>query len=819
MEECMDTKFEWPTPPYFKAAVPSAGNEAETCVLYMRDGRKVLGDLLAFSPETTQLVFLPTRNEVSETIPLDRIKSVRLVKSLLLKPQSIALEKRAEELHPPSERQQYTVEFKDKETLKGETLGYANTTNGLYLFTPSEDQKIIRSFIPHLAIEQFQIGPFIGEMLVEDKLASKAEVEAALDRQRELRVQRIGDYLSEHQIVSRDQLSLAIKHQESQPILKLGEALIQLGLLTEAQLEDALVKQKENRKIQLGQILVNMGVIDDRTLKGALAKKLGIPYVSLTKFNFDPNAIRLINASFARRHLLIPLYLHGDRLVVAFENPLDTKAIEELHFMAQIKTIPVMASRDDILTAIGRNYELSSVMHMPSDAAVSAIGKDEYAFHQASDVKIDDLANKLFDEGIDLELVEKAIPESDNTLVQLVNKIILDAYQDGVSDIHIETYAGKQNTRVRFRKDGALVPYLEIPPNFRNAVISRIKVMSSLDISERRKPQDGKLDFQHFGPAKIELRVATIPTSSGLEDIVMRILAAAKPVPIEGLGLAEDSLAILKKIMLRPYGLVLVCGPTGSGKTTTLHSLLGYINTPERKIWTAEDPIEIAQPGLRQVQVNTKIGWTFANAMRSFLRGDPDVIMVGEMRDQETTKVGIEASLTGHLVLSTLHTNTAPESVVRLLDLGMDPFNFSDALLVILAQRLARALCPDCKVAHPAKADEIDELVAEYCEGTPLEPAKVLQEWKSHYAKDGKFTLHQAKGCKSCHQTGYRGRLGLHELMVISPAIKKLIQTRAPVSDILPVAISEGMRTLKQDGILKVLGGRTDISQIRAVCA
>lgn len=814
----MDNTFEWPTPPYFKAAIPSAGNEAETCVLYLRDGHKVLGDLLQFSPEASQLVFLPTRNETSEIILLERIKSVRLVKSLLLKPQSIALEKRAKELHPPSERQQYIVEFKDKETIKGETLGYANTANGLYLFSPTDDKKIIRSFIPHQSIEQFQIGPFIGEMLVEDKLVSKAEVEAALDRQRELRVQRIGDYLSENQIVSRDQLSLAIKHQESQPILKLGEALLQLGLLSEAQLNDALSKQKENRKIQLGQILVSMGVIDDRTLKGALAKKLGIPYVSLTKFNFDPNALRLVNAAFARRHLLIPLYLHGEKLVVAFENPLDARAIEELHFMAQIKTIPVMASRDDILGAIGRNYELSPVLHMPAEASVASLGKDEYAFHQAGDVKIDDLANKLFDEGIDLELVEKAIPESDNTLVQLVNKIIVDAYQEGVSDIHIETYAGKQNTRVRFRKDGALMPYLEIPPNFRNAIISRIKVMCNLDISERRKPQDGKLDFQHFGPVRIELRVVTIPTSSGLEDVVMRILAAAKPVPIEGLGLAEDSLEILKKLMLRPYGLVLVCGPTGSGKTTTLHSLLGYINTPERKIWTAEDPIEISQPGLRQVQVNTKIGWTFANAMRSFLRGDPDIIMVGEMRDQETTKVGIEASLTGHLVLSTLHTNNAPESVVRLLDLGMDPFNFSDALLAILAQRLARALCPECKAGYQAKAAEIDELVAEYCEGTPLEPAVILKTWHATYTQDGKFTLHQAKGCKFCNHTGYRGRLGLHELMAITPGIKKLIQIRAPVSEILPAAISSGMRTLKQDGILKVLAGRTDIGQIRAVC-
>ncbi|HWU82492.1 MAG TPA: ATPase, T2SS/T4P/T4SS family [Methylophilaceae bacterium] len=818
MEEYMDALLEWPTPPYFKDVAVGAADQAETCVLYLRDGRKILGELLQFSPQATQLVFLPTRDEASETIALDRIKSVRLVKPLMLKPQSIALEKRTEEIHPPSERQQYTVEFKDKETLRGETLGYANTANGLYLFSPGEDKKIIRSFIPHLAMEQFQIGPFIGEMLVEDKLASKAEVDAALDRQRELRVQRIGDYLSEHQIVSRDQLSLAIKHQESQPILKLGEALLQLGLLSEAQLEDALTKQKENRKIQLGQILVGMGVIDERTLKGALAKKLGIPYVSLNKFNFDPNALRLTNASFARRHLLIPLYLHGDRLVVAFENPLDTKAIEELHFMAQVKTIPVMASRDDILSAIGRNYEASSTLHFPSEAAVTASAKDEYAFHQTSDVKIDDLANKLFDEGIELELVEKAIPESDNTLVQLVNKIILDAYQDGVSDIHIETYAGRQNTRVRFRKDGALTPYLEIPPNFRNAVISRIKVMSNLDISERRKPQDGKLDFQHFGPAKIELRVATIPTSSGLEDIVMRILAAAKPVPIDDLGLAEDALEALKRLMLRPYGLILVCGPTGSGKTTTLHSLLGYINTPERKIWTAEDPIEIAQPGLRQVQVNSKIGWTFANAMRSFLRGDPDVIMVGEMRDQETTKVGIEASLTGHLVLSTLHTNTAPESVVRLLDLGMDPFNFSDALLAILAQRLARALCPECKTAHEASATEIDALLAEYCEGTPLDADEALQAWKTTYSKNGKFTLYHPNGCKHCNNTGYRGRMGLHELMVITPEVKKRIQTRAPVSELLHAAIAGGMRTLKQDGILKVLAGRTDIGQIRAVC-
>ena len=343
--------------------------------------------------------------------------------------------------------------------------------------------------------------------------------------------------------------------------------------------------------------------------------------------------------------------------------------------------------------------------------------------------------------------------------------------------------------------------------------------MSQLDISERRKPQDGKLDFKQYGPAKIELRVATIPTANGLEDVVMRVLAAAKPVPVDKLGLDNEKLATLKKVVQRPYGLVLVCGPTGSGKTTTLHSLLGYINTPERKIWTAEDPVEITQAGLRQVQVNPKIGWTFANAMRSFLRADPDVIMVGEMRDQETTKIGIEASLTGHLVLSTLHTNSAPESIVRMLDLGMDPFNFADALLAVLAQRLAKALCPKCKEAYIPDDVELEELALEYCNGTSWDHRQIMDGWKKTYKKDEKLTMYRIKGCTHCNNTGYKGRLGLYELMTIDPHTKRLIQTRAPITELLEQALAGGMRTLKQDGISKVLQGNTDIAQVRAVCS
>jgi len=434
--------------------------------------------------------------------------------------------------------------------------------------------------------------------------------------------------------------------------------------------------------------------------------------------------------------------------------------------------------------------------------------------------RIGDLASKLIQEARPVEAADRQVTDSDNTLVPLVNKMITDAYEQGVSDIHIESLPGSQGTQVRFRKDGAMLHYLDLPTTFRNALISRIKIMAELDISDRRRPQDGKIDFQQFGPAKIELRVATMPTANGLEDVVMRVLAAAEPLPIDRIGLAGDILINLKRTAEKPHGLFLICGPTGSGKTTTLHSVLGYINTPDRKIWTAEDPIEITQSGLRQVQVNPKIGLTFAAAMRSFLRLDPDVIMVGEMRDAETARTGIEASLTSHLVFSTLHTNSAAESVVRLLDFGMDPFNFADALLGVLSQRLARTLCTVCKQPYQASDEEINQLLNEYQTGIPLESAAVLEEWRSQYANEsGEFTLQRAAGCTACDDRGYRGRIGLHELLLATPAIKKLIHRRATVDAMLATAIKEGMRTLKQDGIEKILQGHTDVAQIRAVAA
>ena len=441
---------------------------------------------------------------------------------------------------------------------------------------------------------------------------------------------------------------------------------------------------------------------------------------------------------------------------------------------------------------------------------------------------IGDLLSGMEDDVSEESTEDVASAASDNEVVKLVNKVIVDAYKQGASDIHIEPYPGKQKTEIRFRKDGSLMNYISVPAAYRSAIAARLKIMCDLDISERRKPQDGKIKFKKFGPLDIELRVATIPSQGGVEDIVMRILAAGEPIPLDKLGLSKYNLAQCKGAIEKPYGLFFVCGPTGSGKTTTLHSVLGYLNTPETKIWTAEDPVEITQRGLRQVQMNPKAGLTFAVAMKAFLRADPDIIMVGEMRDKETVSTGIEASLTGHLVFATLHTNSAPESIIRLLDMGMDPFNFADALLGILAQRLAKRLCGKCKKPHAATTAELDQLLDEFStemvntESWKKDPQAardaVRDGWIKEFGNEkGEIMLYTPVGCDTCG-TGYKGRVGLHELLIGTDAIKKNIQEHARVAEMFATALEHGMRTLKQDGIEKVLLGITDMAQVRAVC-
>jgi len=792
-------KFTWPAPPYYEFTAETQPVE-EKCLLTFTDGEKATGSLLDFLPDAGLLKFQSSTAADSLSIAFSSLLGVHLLRPVTLQFQAVQLDDTAQ-LFAASDRQAFAVELVNGKTLEGETVGCVHALCGLFLYPPDKDGAVMRWFVPQDATRAANIGKPLGEMLVDENLASAEAVEEALEKQKGMRTRKLGEYLTAHQIVSQEQLAAALKQQSAQPVQRLGESLVELGFLTPTELEEALAIEARDRSIPLGQILVDMGVVDIEVVHSVMAKKLGIPFVNLRNFRPTAEVLKRIPPAVANRYQVLPLAEAENALVVAVENPTNMGRMEEVRFIAGTKLIPVMAPAQDIQDALERAYGPARDF---GGAARSA----------ENDVDIEQLKLRLSSESGAEELNERQGAQIDSTLVKLVNKIILDAVEQKASDIHIEVNPGGKNVRVRFRKDGALVTYLEMPAKFRTAVISRLKIMSQLDITERRKPQDGKIDFKRYGPLDVELRIATLPTANGLEDIVMRVLAAATPKPIDQLGFDADSLETIKRLISRPHGMFLVCGPTGSGKTTTLHSLLGFLNTPDTKIWTAEDPIEISQAGLRQVQMNPKIGWTFASAMRSFMRADPDIIMVGEMRDVETAKIGVEASLTGHLVFSTLHTNSAVESVVRLLDLGMDPFNFADALLGVLAQRLVRKLCTQCRVKHEPTVKEMEDLAAEYCgSGGGAEADKLVKKWRSQ----GKVAMYHPKGCKECDRTGYHGRMAVYELMVADAAVKRLIQTRAPITEISAAALANGMRTLKQDGIDKVLKGYTDMHQVRGV--
>ncbi|PQA75878.1 ATPase, T2SS/T4P/T4SS family [Rhodoferax sp. TS-BS-61-7] len=586
------------------------------------------------------------------------------------------------------------------------------------------------------------------------------------------------------------------------------DSLVADGLLAEQELRNSIEEARSEGHSIEATLMSDFG-LSPALLGGALAKFFGVAY---EPFNAGRIRSEMLHGALKREFIVeqgwIPLEESPEGLVIMC---LDPEAVRGS------RVVPQVFPRSSKFS-----YRVTTQTEF-KDTLAQLFGAS--ADSSTIDQLLADMDGAPIDDGSNDDSLESAA--ADNELVKFVNKVIIDAYNQKVSDIHIEPMPGKLKTGIRFRIDGSLVPYVEVPAHFRQAMVTRLKIMCDLDISERRKPQDGKIKFKKYGPLDIELRVATIPSAGGVEDVVMRILAAGEPIPLEKLGLTAHNKARLEATVSKPYGLFYVCGPTGSGKTTTLHSILKFLNTPDTKIWTAEDPVEITQKGLRQVQINKKAGIDFALVMRAFLRADPDIIMVGESRDKETVSMGVEASLTGHMVFSTLHTNSAPESITRLLDMGMDPFNFADALLGILAQRLAKKLC-DCKQAYMPDAEELRLFAAEYAEELRHSQAwkadyageskKMIDKWVQAYGEGGQLKFYKAVGCDKCNSSGYKGRVGLHELMVADDAVKKLIQERARVAELFAAAVEGGMRTLKMDGMEKVMMGLTDLKMVRQVC-
>jgi type IV pilus assembly protein PilB len=553
-------------------------------------------------------------------------------------------------------------------------------------------------------------------------------------------------------------------------VKQLGDILLEGGLVSVEQLTAAIEEQHKLGR-SLGRVLVDLGVVTESQLVAALAQQIGLPFVDLTEYPVDGSAVASISPAVAKRHAALPIGYEDGRLLVAMADPANVFAVDDIRSITGREVRPVVATKADLLAAIDRFHR-----------------SDDYLDELSTSIDVSD------DDENDLTKVKEIV--DDAPIVKFVNLLITQAITDRASDIHIEP--AERDLRVRFRIDGVLHEMMRSPKSIQAGVVSRLKIMADMDIAERRVPQDGRLSVQTNG-RKVDLRVATLPTVWG-EKIVMRILDnSTAMLKLADLGFADSNYSRWEESFTKPYGMLLVTGPTGSGKSTTLYSTLNIVNKPEVNVITVEDPVEYRLAGINQVQANPKAGLTFARALRSILRSDPDIVLLGEIRDHETAQIAIEAALTGHLVLSTLHTNDAPSAVNRLIEMGIEPFLVGSALDCVLAQRLARRLCGRCKEAYE-----------------PTREAMVgfRFPWP---ADEPPPTLYRAVGCSNCSKTGYKGRLALHEVMAISEDIERLAVERASADAIRVVAREQGMVTLREDGLAKVLQGVTSIEEILRV--
>lgn len=585
-------------------------------------------------------------------------------------------------------------------------------------------------------------------------------------------------------------------HDERQRRATKFDFLLEEGLVSPEELTRAIQTTREHADDPLKSdpvtVLMDTFSVPAKAMQASLARYFLTDFLPFDKSRIiPPELFKGYNPAYFSKHFIIPIALQDDTLQIVTDNPFNGDLIRELKSTYHADRCKLFVGfRKDILKYI---EQARGFLETENE-------------HYDAELEVDSPESGELPEQTDEDILNEDAP----LVVQVVNKLILEAHDRGVSDIHIEPGLANRETPVRYRKDGVCFQHTRIPASLITAVISRIKVMSGLKLEEHRFPQSGKIRLK-YGDEMIELRVEITPTVGGKEDVVMRILAGGTFLSIEDLDLSAGNQSALTGMIAKPYGILLAVGPTGSGKTTTLHALLHHLNSIEKKIWTVEDPVEITQPGLRQVQVNLNIKpepFDFAKAMRSFLRADPDIIMVGEMRDMETATIAVEASLTGHLVLSTLHTNSAPETITRLIEMGIDPLNVADSLLGVLAQRLVRVLCPECKQEYAPDPEELAKLTA-----------ACGQDYSDACGLDGDIgKLYGPKGCEHCSGTGFRGRMGLHELLPATPEVKQAISSGQPMATIRDRALADGMRTLKMDGIRRVIKGQTTLAEVMKVC-
>jgi len=732
-----------------------------------------------FMPDENEIVVILSRNGKKRTYPLFEVCCILLKDD----PKHLSTPNKAHDLM-------------EIETLAGSrhlvriAKGQSFKT-GFYGSFLDLDNPYKSAFFTRVGVKSRRQLNFLGTILEEQGVVSRETLQEVIRDYNNIKKKRIGETIAQKHNLNQDEIERVLRKMQRAGKIpssaRVGDILMASKIITQEQLEDAIAQQVKDKNKKIGALLVERKHINADQLLSALAIKFQLEFVNLDDMEPSHKALNAIPFSLVSQMHIMPLLDKGDHLVIATSKPAEHADLGDiLRFITNRRIKFVVAPSEQISTAIEKYYT-----------------RDEE--------KVEELIGEMTDDALSVDDTTdtSVLDETDSQIIKLVNKILMDAYKKDASDIHLEPGAGKDPLSVRYRVDGMCRVSHEVPSSYKKALLSRIKIMSNLNITERRKPQSGKIIIRYKNK-KIEYRVETTPTVGGNEDAVLRILTKSKPMPLNQMGFSLRDQKKFKEVLSRPAGMILCVGPTGSGKTTTLHSALNFINKPNRKIWTAEDPVEITQKGLRQVQVNPQIGFTFQEALRSFLRSDPDVIMVGEIRDSETAKTAIGASLTGHLVFSTLHTNNAPETLVRLVEMGMDPISFSESIAMVIAQRLIRILCNKCKKEYKPGKEEYEKLKETYG-----------PEWYDKHKMEKiyeKATLRKKVGCKECDQFGYRDRRAIFEILESTDKVKRGIKEKASSEELKMMALENGMRTLRMDAVEKIFLGVTDLDEVLRVC-
>ena len=819
--EAASTGFVWPTPPYASFPSPQPQTEPEPCEVESPNGNVSIGLLVLFDAEAGIAHFQVPPAPGTLALTIAKLHRITLLRPLLpLENPAPGSAAALLGMCAPVSDCQLTLAHGELRELQ--TVGHVRHPLGHFLFPPTgQPGQVQRSFYPHAAVLNIESGPRVGELLVQQQAATEEQVDHIAAQQQNLRDRRLGEILLKQGIVAPEQLLEAIEQQARMPMVRIGEALIALGFIDERALGDALQQQNQDRKLPLGELLVQGGVVSREELQTALARKMGYPVVDAGEFPIEAEAASQLPAALARRLPALPLMMRGGRLVVALEDPSARILIDEIELAVQSRVVPVLARAGTLAPAIEHVY---AGLSLSSQSAADLTSEDTVARKPLTEAG--DAARRLA--GLEQQLAGEPLSDvsgaepSDSALLRLIGGMLQDAQRAGITSIHIECASSNEPMPIRWRREGRLMPCRTLPAGHGAAVVARLKAMAELDLAERRKPQQGKVSLgRHLPGCQLDIRIATFPTANQLEDLVIHLLTPARAMALDELGLTPPLLQQLKSLVERPQGLLLCAGPAGSGKTTLLHAALGHLNTPQRKLWTAEDPLEVTQKGLRQVQVNPRIDWTFAQALRSFQHADPDVVMVGALPDAETAQIAIQLALSGPLVLSAMPTHSAAETVLRLLDQGLDAHGLGDALQAVMALRLVRRLCSHCRTTRPATDEETDALLDAWLAshddaGQAPSREALLDDWLRQHGLNKRLLQHHSPGCGHCAGTGFNGRIGLHELLVIDRDLRRLIHTRASAHAMQQAALARGMRTLRQDGIAKVLAGLTTIHEVRA---